>query len=351
MAFVFTSNILLPTLEDKFGHLIIALRDALVASGLWRVRGSGDGKAAVQLMGQTAGPYDVFTASPAWSQDASVFNTVRNGSITQPRAWLLLEEIPSGRVLLMQRCQNTGSTTDSSALSVGVATGVASSGATAIQPPALTGNSAFLAGNAWPITSPNVTEVTSSNSTEYAIGSTRQCWLQIAVENTARAGNVCPWWFAVWDKSANIPVMGGIWESLTDVDTGVNHPLACAFGSWSRVWGTVGNGNTGPINVSSAWRGGDTLALCTTGYSQNIGIGATPPTYQAPGNNGKVRTERPWLLVPALGSRHIGRFEHGFMNKSAREYPTTYDVAGAQPRITLGHLIMPWTAVSPESSP
>jgi len=351
MAFVYTTNVLLPALEDKLGHVLIALKNALVASGRWRVRGSGDGKAAFQLDGQTAGPsFDVFTASPAWSQDATAYNAVRNNSITQPRAWLLLEEIASGRVLLIQRSSATSNSDAGACAAIAVATGVATTGASALAPPALTGNVGFLAGTLWNGSSGSFAELATGNQGDFGINSTQQFWLQIAVENTSRAGNVAPWFFSVWNRTTNAPCTGGLWESLTDVDVGVTHPLACAFGSWPRVWGTVGNGTTGALS-SGGWRGGDTLAACTLGYSQNAGIGATPPFYQQPGNDGRFRTERPWLLVPSIGSRHIGRLEHAFMNKVAREYPTTYDLAGAAPRLTLGHLIMPWTAVAPESSP
>jgi len=355
MSLVFTTNVLLPALGDKFGQLLIALKTALVASGRWRVRGSGDGKAAFQLMGQTggiAGSFDVFTASPAWSQDTSAYNAARNNSITQPRAWLLLEEIASGRVLLAQRVAYNGGANESISGTVAVATAVASSGATANTPPVLTGNSAFLAGNAWNDNGNNSPQFCDGAFGDFAIGSTHQGWLQIGVETAARAGNVSPWYFAVWNRTTGTRAMGAIWESLTDVDVGQTHPLACAFGAWSRVFGTIGNGSTGPIHAGSAWRGGDTLALCTLGYQQLVGIGATPPAYQQAGNDGKFRTERPWVLVPSIGSRLLGRLEHAYLNKVSREYPTTYNVLDAEARLTLGHLIVPWqTGIIPSSSP
>jgi hypothetical protein len=187
--------------------------------------------------------------------------------------------------------------------------------------------------------------------TDYTITTATETWLQIGAEDSVKGGNVAPWWLATWSRTSNIKYSGVVWGALVDTDPSVVNAVVVAAGPWGNVFGNVGDGNSGALITGSYWRGGDTWDRCTFSYLANQGVGSSPPTYQQLGTDNKYRTQRPWILQPALGSRHIGRLEDFYMNKVAREYPTTYDVAGATPRVTLGHLIAPWTSVVPEASP
>jgi hypothetical protein len=340
MAWQFTTNVLVDSNVDKIGMMWMSLKAALVASGRWRVRGSGDGKAAFQLMGQTAGvagSFDIFTASPPWNAAGMAYNT-RANSISNASAWLVLEEIASGRVYVVQR--DAGAVFPETSFVVAAA-GVATTGASATVLPARTGSQATL----------NPSGTYPTNQGDYNPSSASQAWLQFAVDNSVRPGNVSPWWFAMWNKTSNRSMWASMWLQLVDVDPGTTNPVVAAGGNWSNVFGTVGDGAQGPTINGSIWKGGNGWLPCNISYRTNVGIGASPPLYQQLSTDSKYRTERPWILQPSVGSRIVGRVEDAYLNKVAREYPATYGIAGAEPRLTLGHLILPWTATAPESSP
>jgi hypothetical protein len=357
MPWQFTTNRLIPSTSDKIGAVIINLKNALVAATTWRVRGSGDGVAAFQLMGQTAGvggSYDIFTSGAGylasgtgWGQFGS---PTKANSITNMRAWVVLQEIVSGRCLTIQRCAQNAQY-DAHTLTACMSDGVASTGATANTPPAMTGRSQYLVNTAFNTTAYD--NYVSHDANGALIGSTVEWWQQIAVEDVADPAGVASWYFTVWSRTGNASVMGGFWQQLSDVDTLVT-PFVAVMGNPTRVWGTVGTAASGQLHtaVPNNMKTLDDSAICTIEVPSNMGIGVTPSLYQQLNNASKWRTHRPWVLKPAQGSKHIGRFKHFFLNKLNREYPSTYGVATADARLTLGHYLVPWaTGVGPNTSP
>jgi hypothetical protein len=345
---VITPNILLTSNLDKVGLALITLKNALVATGLWRVVGSGDGQSAFQLLGQTAGvggSYDVFTAGTPYASGGTNWHQGPANGISRAAAWFILEEITSGRVFA---CQRTTQSQSNTASAVAFAIGLArpTSGASATVIPALPGTSAFLLGTAWNTTQGAWPATEGSTATD-----TAQWWMQLAITDSLAAGNVAPFYLAIWSKTSNVPVCAIMWESLASVDTGVSHPVVAAAGSWPQVFGTPGNASSGGA-FAGTWRGGDTLAAAAYEYPNNGGIGTIPANYQAVNNAGIYRTHQPWVLIPGVSSKHLGKLEHFYLNKVNRQYPTTYGVAGTTPRVTLGLLIGTWkTATTPETSP
>jgi hypothetical protein len=339
MAFVCTANVLIPVSSDKVGKILISVKDALLASGRWRLIGSGDGKTAFQLRGQTAGvagSYDVFTASPQWALVGTTYNAWPN-SFSNNNAWFILEEIASARVALFQRA--VGGNGDTLIAKIGTA--VAVTGASATVAPAFVGPSGTLLNSG-----------SLGTATELGVASTLEHWLQIGADNSVNAGNnVSPWFFSVWSKTNNAPVSGGFWLPLIETDPGVTVPVVTAIGPWGGVFGTPGNADGGLVGAGSVWRAGTSWDAASIAYLTCTGVGASPPQYQQLGTDGKWRTYKPLIAYPAIGNRHVGKVDLVYLNKVSRNYPATYDLSGAQPRITLGHLLFPWTNVAPLTSP
>lgn len=338
MAFAFNTNVLLPTLSDKVGKIWISVKDALLASGRWQLIGSGDGKAAFQLRGQTAGvagSFDVFTKSPQWALGGGNFNAWPN-SISNTSAWFVLEEIASGRVYVVQR--TTSSSAETSNVWAGNA--VATTGASATAPPAMVGPYAVLG-----------TSMYLSTGSEMSYSSTTEQWLQIGAENAVLPGNVSPWFFAIWNKTNNTRGGGAFWLPLVDLEPGVTNNILAGAGAWVNVFGTPGLGDGGLAGTGATWRGGNAWAVSSISHLTCSGVGSSPPLYQQLGTDNKWRTQRPFIVHPTVGNRHVGKVDLVYLNKVSRDYPSTYDLAGAQPRLSLGHLLFPWTNIAPLTSP
>lgn len=337
-------NVALAMADDKLGHLLIELKTQLVATGLWRVRGSGTGGTGgtFELMGQTAGAggsFDVFTAptpylttvngtSVLWYQGGA-------GTISRASAWLVLEEIGSGRCLTIQRADSSGGQSNGSViLTMRFSNaGVASSGASAVLPPAST--------------APVATLMTNTNLGGDLMLTTNAHWFQLGVANSAEAGGVCPFWWSLYNRTAGTRNWGMLYDSLTDTVAGDLHPHVIGTG----VWSTFFNDQFSNVRLF----GGATLTgRGLTGYTlltdQPI-PSSSPSSYTQPlGADGFWRTYRP-LVLDDTGVV-VGRSKNLLMHPINREYPTTYYVATPEARLALGQLLVPWKqATAPSSTP
>lgn len=344
---VSTPNIILAGSTDKIGRMIIELKNALVASGFWRVRGSSDGVSNFQLMGQTAGvsgSYDVFTSSPGYSA-SSAYGGLTN-KISNAGAWLVMEEIASGRCWIYRRVTGfaPGGDTAYTYATRRVCFAVATSGAAVQTEPAAVGTSRdYHAGN-------------ESNWCPGLTGtSTADIVLQIGVTNSLRGGNVAPFYVAAINKSTGVGAFGWIWESLTDAPSSEGHPFVTASYQWPYVFGTLGANTYGPEsgNTTNGWFGGSSLLPVATDSLSHVGTGYPLGTgqYLPIDPDGKWRTERPWVRY-VTAKTCAGRLEHYYRNAVSREYPATYNVSTSAARVACGHLIAPWAqGVAPTSNP
>jgi len=342
-----TPNILLGMADDKLGKILIELKNQLVATGLWRVRASSTGgsgaEAVFQNMGQTAGlagSFDVFTGSPAYltNVDGSTiaWSSGGAGSISRLGSWLVLEEIASGRCLTVLRTNSAGQANSTTVMHITWSNGgVAASGATVAAPPAQVAPSVQLA--------PTV-----SLGADLAL-TTNAHWLQLAVSDASDAGNVCPFWWSVFNRTTGAKTWGMIYESLTDAPAGDLHPYVVG----SRLWSEIFNDSFGKQRMyggaALALRGFSGYHLAPPGTTNIPNI--SPATYTQPvGVDGFWRTYRPMVLDGA--GVVCGRSKNFLLHPINREYPTTYGLAGADPRLALGQFLVPWKqGVVPSSTP
>lgn len=337
-------NVLLGMSDDKLGHLLIELKTQLVASGRWRVRGSGTGGTGgtFQLMGQTAGvggSFDVFTASTPYVTDMNG-STVRwfdggAGTISRASAWMVLEEVGSGRCLTIQRADSSGGQGNGSAIA-GMRfsnAGVASSGAAATAPPASV--------------APVATLMTNTNVGSDLMNVSNAHWFQLGVANAAEAGGACPFWWALYNRTAGTRTWGMLYDSLTDTAAGDLHPHVIG----TAVWATFFNDQ---FSNSRLFGGATLAARGLTGYTlltDQLIPNVAPSAYSQPiGPDGFWRTYRPIVLDES--GVFVGRSNSLLLHPINREYPTTYKVATPDARLVLGQLLVPWKqGTAPSSTP
>jgi hypothetical protein len=342
-----SANRQLTHVHDRMGHFLIDLKNTLVATGLWVVTGSGDGLSAVQNQGQTAGiggSYDVFTASPAYVDTSATWTTGGANSISNPYAWFQIKEVGGARVFQFQR---HNSTSDNISLRF-CPSGVATTGATSsVAPaPAPSNNFVNLIGN-----------VATRGATTMAAGQLLHSVATTTVYHfwhatTARAGGVCPFAFMTFSKLTNTFGAGFFYESLVDAVASNTEPwLLSNAGSFGAAFGTVGTASSnGPF-----W---STLGQITAGlvpwsfdYSGSAVAGINYPGSSYP----PMPADNVWRTQycrARTATAYLGRSEHFLQNYLARDYPTTYNLASAEPKIAVGQLLLPWsTNVVPDWGP
>lgn len=328
-----TPNILLATNTDKVGHFLISIKNALVTTGLWRVRGSGDGTSTFQLMGQTAGvggSYDVFTGNGGLGYGTTASYPGPSETISRVSAWMVLEEISSGRCLTLQR-GTTGQLHMCGRMSLG---GVASSGASNTAVPAAVGTSALIYAGA-------AMNGGGSNFWGNTVGPWANpgngIYLHLGVSESARSLGVCPFFAVTFDRTNNDHLGCLIYESMSSAPSDSLHPLAVVA---TRVGEAVGlNGFAGAY-----WVGGPSLlAVRPCGFVTPGGN--VPPAYAPLDSDGYYRTKAMEFRYQASGA-WVGISEHYFVQPvtTTRHYPTQYFSAEPvpAPRIAITGFLFPW---------
>jgi len=337
-------NVLLNIGEDRLGHQLIELKTQLVATGLWRVRGSGDG-VTFQNTGQTAGvggSYDVFTGAVKWApiiyygMSPTGWANGPAGGMSRANAWFILEEIGSGRCLSVQRFTSSPDQVGAHFFKFSPG-GFASTGATNIAPPAAVGASVTITINAF-----------NTYAAYQPPESGPASWLQIGCATAADPGGVCPFYLAVYNRTTGAPVMGMLYESLEETVAGDAHPFVFGAGLWN-----AGAGVFSMFDTTVYFYGGAAMAtrkLSALSCNATIYPNNTPTTAQPIGPDGKWRAIRP--PVNDAAATWVGRCRNILAHPINRNYPTTYGVATAAPRLVLGQILVPWvTGVAPQSSP
>lgn len=321
--------------QDKLGHALIKIRDTLLARG-WTVVGSGDGGANFAREGQTSGPYDVFTASPAYYTGTGNWYDGAANTISRAAAWVILKEpSPSTREIAFQRY----STTSAAGMMwlnklIFSASGFQQSGCSATVV------------NTTPVTAGTAANVIASNAIFMGNGTSETpvsadgYIMQMLVSDSARADNVWP--FFVWWWNQTDGNRGGelVYESLTN---------APGNERWI-IKGAVGPGGAfaTPTTVPTTWYGRgesaltvvNTLSMVTYTCASQLLPGAHT-TGQIVTADGKVRGGYPVIFYNSDFS-FKGVSEHLLVNPRNRDYPSTVDVATADAKISLGCMLLPW---------
>lgn len=346
------TNLSLPTGRDKAGAMLIALRDALVGSGLWEVSGSGDGRALFQNKGQTAGiagKFDVFTASPAYYIGADAnFAGAAAGTISALNAWLQIKEIGSTRTLQIGRHYGNGYT---AVLSFKwCPDGVQASGASPTRWPNHTGSAQFLNND---FKEPPVYSGGNLFGEALSASNAYEAIVHIGTSDVARSKGVCPFFLLVINRSTSEPNAALIYESLTDSHELNMHPYllrtsvnSTSKSPWWRAVGQVGAAAYGPffggndLTAEMGITGSPVTRVNCAAHAVTGGPTLPGAAFAPPQPDGRWRTHH--LRAFTTAGLYLGRTEHLLANLQNRDYPTTYDVAGSSPRITAGHLLLPW---------
>jgi hypothetical protein len=332
-------NTLFTGVGERGGQVWMKLKEVLVNSGYWVVTGSGDGFSMFQNEGQTAGvggSYDVLTVAPV--PNDSNWHTGTPGSISNLSAWFQLKEVATTRVMQFWR-DNSASYTYGDGMAIRMCSGgVAVTGATANTAPAPVGVSYNLAGNL--ATKTTIQIANGQNGPLYPI-TNPDVGLQIWY-GPPRAEGVCPFAWLIFNNTNNSLQSGMFYESLVDFPEGAVEPWIASVGVIWHSFGTVGNTVDGPFNKTTfringingkAWVFDATMCEGTR----------SPGNVYAPVVNGKWKTKRCLARTTAAPNlEYIGTSEHFLQNLVARDYPATYDLTLASPRIAVGQLLLPW---------
>lgn len=335
-------NLALVQNEDRLGKWFIHMIAALVARG-WTVEGSGDGLAQVQNRTQTAGPYNVFTSGLGYYTGGGIWSGSLGGanSISNSRAWFIIKEpAPSTRAFCFQRSSGVSGGSECLMNASMAPTGFATSGAAANAPPAANGAlQHFIYGTAH-----NNTGSDYFGSTLVEIADAVTLIGNMLVSTTARAGNVWPFKFTVYNSTTALVRCGMVYEALVETVTGDPDPYIVKCGLWVSVFGSPG---VAPSSTQ-AYQGRDDsgTVLSSLNFEYGSGSGGTYPGSATANADGKIRP-RPIFIIGTDG-RYKGRCESLVYNYQARNYPSTLDLASANPYLYAGVFLLNWkTGVTP----
>jgi hypothetical protein len=370
-------NIALNGAYDKYGDAVLNLKRVLTTSsnGRWRVMGSGSGAGGlVQLRGQTAGvggaqPYDVLVGAAAGTAVDWVTGATTN-SISNARAWLIMEELDgtgavTGRAFCLKRYHQTGNVGFGGAWHGQFTTnGYATSGATATSPPAAvtSGQSFYMwssasladgGANNW-ITQDASTGGTAAAFASMHSGTTNQNWCHVAIETSPGTDNVCGFQLTTYSRTQGCSGLCLYYRPLDRYPVGMTGPFVIGGGNWGQCFGQVGNGtNIGPFWVGSGQvRCGLTLEAASFVRRGAAGLNsglAVPGTVYLSLRSDSTLLDMPVEVMTSSGQ--VALLKNCYVNTFNRDYPTSYDVAGAQPRHTFGQIIMHGPAAALNASP
>jgi len=348
-------NFLIPQGRDKLGMFLLEFRRVLTESGLFVVTGSGDGLLAYENEGQTdgSGPgrWDVFANNadnPYYIGSDILGGANALNQISKATAWLQIKEVVSTRTWQIGRVYNQASYSNFSGTIYWkfCPYGVQPSGATAKKWPPPIGVSTFWGGDFttsnWAYAYPLCPGINQDLAQDIIA--------QIGVTDTPRAKGVCPFFVVLANRTTQSAVGGFYYESLTDVDPSLEHPFVHRFSTtFVDTWGAVGGGNSGSFFTEGAPAGGivghagDRLAPYRFDAKHSNWLGTIPGPGFVPLNaSGKWDTFYPRVRTVRDGD--LGRCEHLLANMVNRNYPTTYNLSGPSPRLTVGQLLLPWRA-------
>lgn len=329
-----TNNLVLQANTDRLGQLLIVLKNRLIANG-WTVRGSSDGQTTFQNEGQTAGPYDVFTAAQPWVNDgATGWRSGGPNTISRRSAWMRLREpLPSTREFIFQRYAADSDLGMNYLSNLRIAVnGFLNNNAAITTIPTTSG----LAVNAITTDTQFMAAATLGTLTANVFKS------HIWISNQAEAGNVWPFAFMNYDSVTGL-AGGLIYSSLLHTSPGHTHPFVFRAGAAAAVQAT-------PNSNLTSWTAlrGNSLAVDTALASTNYTLIPSATAQIVSALDGRRRTSSP-MFYDSEG-RWLGFMQHCAFNPTTRTYPDTIDVATANSWLQWGTLLMPWKqGVTPQT--
>jgi len=319
-------NLYLPNTIDRGGRVIIAIRDALLAKG-WTVQGSGSGVTGntYQNLEQTAGPYDIFTASPAWRTGITPGATFEwpsgnPNSISHYSAWIRLREpSPSTREFTFQRWSSSGTITTGYMTILFAPGGFTGGGASRNAVPSAPGG-----------------QITLRNTVWFDNTGTNEHYLNMLVSDTARAGNVWPFYCIFRNITLATFSSGGmIYESLVGTEPGDTEPWVVKAGN---------DGNTQFTNSSWGLRRQSDLGL---DGNSSLGIYAFAGG-NVPGGtwaNNPIQDGKSRVLPVAVADNTEcwkGFLEHIRSNPVIRDAPSVLFATTTNAKLFWGNFLLPW---------
>jgi len=326
--------------SDRMGRLLSELVPALVARG-WTVRGSGDGVATFQNEGQTAGPYNVFTASPLYyvAPPTTNFNSPNPLNWSHARAWVRIREPSGGREIVIQR---TNSNTTYQNLNIGIATAPLTSGASANTVPTgatLTDTNMTFAGGG----------VAFAESPQLAVNAGPAWTAHVGISDVATASGVWPFYVIVTDGSSNV-IMTMLYDGQQDIAPGDDQPWVLTTYNNAHLIDTVVYSTT--VTNSSRMAMGIAGGTITRGGWSSLASSQTSEFAKNGRQNSDsvYRAHRAGFMYLPSASHYLfkGRSANIYMNPTTRVYPDTMNLAGAAPYLIHSYWLIPWkTGVTP----
>ena len=328
-------NLELPPLSDKWGLTLLTLINALVARG-WTVEGSGDGVSTFKRQGQTAGPYNVFSGH--YSTGGAAWNSTTALSISNTYAWFIIKEpAPSTREFVIQRTSSTSTTFMWHLINLRMATnGYVQSGCSAT-----TVNMTPAGGGVSGMAEVTGSGIAMLGTPSETVSNAYTSYLNILISDSARAGNVWPFYMTCWNSTISARAGEWVYESL--VDTPDTQPYVFKADNSTTCLG-ASTSSSG----FNAWHSVNTVSgTLDTATSLNVIHSSTLPgtfaTNQVPSAaDGKVRAFPVQIFGSTGGASYKGTMEHLYFNPRARDYPNTTNLAEANPRLAVGMLLLPW---------
>lgn len=339
------ANLSLAQNQDRYGKLIISLVNALVARG-WTVEGSGDGLAAFQNSGQTAGPYNVFTSGVGYVTGGTEWNVGGGAnSFTNLRAWIRIREpSPSVREFIFQRSNNSSLNGYALYMAIGVAyEGYLAGGASANTVPTSAGATQFINHTVFNSTG----GVWGTYNVNASISSPNTLIANVMISDVVRDNNVWPFYFTVYDSTAAEHRMSWMYESLAEAPAGDAHPFVLISDTFVLTFGTP---LIAPAMTLKGRNAKGTVVTTLRVFNHASSYGVFPVvTMNANPLDSKVRALPLYVAdVGADGNRYKGRMEHFRLNMHNRNYPDTHNLAGADAKVYLGCMLADWeTGVTP----
>jgi hypothetical protein len=298
------------------------LKELGVLHSRLEVLGSGDGIAAFENSGQTAGPnYDVLTVTP------TVWNAALANSWSNIKSWMRLRMVDTTLEFKIIRQQSSsGSYEDDYQVWISP-TGFTSGGASAILAPTATDEEIVLG------TAPAGYSVFGSYNADSQI--------HIGIQDAKESGNFSSFYLAIVNDTTN--AITGIWvfDALTQTITGDTQPWVNFIVGATPVFTTVVGGSY--ANAYRDYGGGSELFFDAKGYYLFDGSNRLFPGKVDPSPEDSHSRSFPVIWGYPTNNNYKGiSITMQWKGVDSRDYPSTAELASANAKIYLDDLMLPW---------
>lgn len=315
--------------HDKPGFFLWKIWRNLIDQGGWTPMGSSDG-VTFENNGDTAGPFDVLTVS---NNGQTYGSGVANSFSRAVNAWWRIQMPGSTLEIAVRR--NTSTFSPFQFVVAIDPQGFTDTGvANATTPP--TGPSTeFLHGiSGWS----NYQTLFSSSGVDMRIH---------VMVNDAAVNGVYSFWAAATESGASARHGGFTFYAMNQISVGDPQPwvIQCRQGDgvWVPSQDFSDDLNTGPQGFFDYGGGGENFSQFP-GLSYEASSGQAVPAFLAAAPDGDYRH---FPIVHASGN--TGQFKGinavaKYKSANGRNYPDTFDLAGGNPRVVMGDLVLPWAS-------